>query len=35
MKIFYGKQQHGGSNKKEHQDASEVNKEINGEQFFY
>jgi hypothetical protein len=35
MKIFYGKQQHGGSNKKEHQDANEVNKEINGKQLFY
>jgi hypothetical protein len=35
MIIFYGKQQHGGSNKKEHQDASEVNKEINGKQLSY
>jgi hypothetical protein len=35
MKIFYGKQQHGRSNKKEHQDANEVNKEINRKQLSY
>ncbi len=35
LKIFYGKQHHGGNNEKEHQDAGEVNKEINGEQLFY
>jgi hypothetical protein len=35
MIIFYGKQQHGGSNKNEHQDAGEVTKEINGKQLSY
>jgi hypothetical protein len=35
MKVFYGKQQHGGSSKKKHQGANEVNKKINGGQLCY
>ncbi len=34
-KIFYGKQQHGGGNKKKHQDVGEINRKKYGEQLSY